>query len=295
MSIEYASSQALLQPTGVAYAATEVTDPIKAGPWLCMGVGCRLILTHVKGNDAATASKTVQKRPPHFRRKHRGSLHSEACTEKPLDASKMSASRALSKVAKPNNSVLITFGGRPDRADLGNSPTERALPTTKSTSDYVGQPGSMASLLRLIETIGGHEEMSRYWHIYAGKPYRWRDIAYEASLEEYQRLYRDVSGRFEVFPFWPTIIWGTIQRGPKNSSQRENHKFITVASTVNATVPKVRLFMEDSPAFEPLLSKAAKGDRVAFLMYEVAKSDVAEGVHGNLHHPSDLAFFKRQP
>lgn len=294
MSIECAPLQAFHQPTRTTYAATEVTDSLKAGPWLCMGANCRLVLTHVKGNDAATASRTTQKRPPHFRRKRQGSLHSKACTERPLDASKMSASRALPKIAKPNNSVRIAFGARPEQTGQGNSSDERAEPATRSNSDYVGEPGSMASLLKLIETLGGHEGMSRHWHIYAGESYRWRAIAYEASLEEYKRLHRDVSERFETFPFWPTIVWGTVQRGPQKSSQRENHKFITVASTVNSTVPKVRVFMKDSPHFEPLLSKTVKGTQVAFLMSEVAKSDVAEGVHGDLHHPSDLVFLKHQ-
>ncbi|MBS3183317.1 hypothetical protein [Leucobacter manosquensis] len=282
------TSHALHVPSGEIISASQVGEATKPGPWECPSNKCRLALTPVRATLVAGQGASTIERGPFFKRKTPGTLHTKSCDLHVGDLEKMSAYTPRPGNAPRNETVLLSVGSHPNT----KVPEASLSPRTQRNvgPDYAGRAGSMASLLRLIERMGGEEAMKRLWHSHHGQRYRWQEIAYGAEHSEYVRLRDEVTGLFKYDEHRPWIIWGTVQEGPKEPKYDHTKRVLRVGATYGASVPKVRVYVPNTSEFEQVIENAIAGTDVAFVLSGVKETDVAIGVYGNLKAPSDIAF-----
>ena len=282
------TSHAIYKPSGKVIEAAHVAEDIKRGPWVCPSKFCNLPLTHTRGTRVAAPQGTTVERAPYFKRKTPGTLHSAHCDVHVNDLENMSSHEPRRGYIPRNEIVLLRVGSRPDT----NPPKPKApsRPSKSTGPDYAGRPGSMSSILKLIESLGGQEAMAKLWHTHHGERYRWNEIAYGAEHAEYVRLHKTVSERFNPDEHRPWIVWGTVQAGAQEAKNDSSKKFLRIGASYSAQVPKVRIYIPNTPEFAAVIRKAVAGTRVAFVISGVKETDIAHGIYGSLNKPDDIAF-----
>lgn len=285
MSSTKTQRSALHIPTNSVVTALDVNEEQHLGPWLCPSPNCRVGLTFKPGYQRSNPHGIIPVQVgPHWTRSSHSELHARGCHAQTPQRGAGHYSTRLGRTVHTEDSVLLQFGRRTITQQSGV-----ALPTTTGgASQYAGRAGTLARLLRVLEQVGGHDGMRKYFFVHDGTDYVWDDIAYDATVDEFERLRARRQSLTNHPGTWPWIVWGTVcSHGP--ATFREGRNQIDLYADSYHDGVRISAFYDNtSPEMLAATQEVQQGSRIVMLLSNLHVAQRFNGLIAGLVDPDEI-------